>query len=236
MSNDKSDLCKYHFGRTEANWRGGRTSNATKMDQPSHGGRVSRAGRRLRSVGEWWREPRRTGPSNEESGRRAEAAQPKNAGWLPAFEKTLVGSGPRPGGIRKHRGRNRLSRRLVPGAGFIRCAPVDGNQNSTTFGQGTDAPAPLDVMSPQLRTPCNNNVDALASALRAQKMQDDTSTTPTRRVLNINSSSSSSSMSISGTRSRAVETTPTPNGSSFLPVSSAGAALCPQTRHWPNGV
>lgn len=200
------------------------------MDPQGQGGRVSRAGRRLRSVGEWWREPRRSAQNDDDSGRRTESARPKNAGWIPAFEKTLIGSGPGPAGIKKHRSRNRLARKLVPGAGFIRCVPAQGKSYLNMFGQDADEPSPLDAKSPQLHTPCHYDADALASALRAQKMQDDTGTTPTRRVLNIYSSPSPSSKSNSETQSMTVtvETASKPSISGFLPLSSAGADLRPQ--------
>lgn len=236
-----SHLANRNFCEPSTGWEAGRRrdkndANEAKMDRQGHGGRVSRAGRRLRSVGEWWREQRLIAPDHDDTERPTERPPSKNAGWVPAFQKTLIGSGPRPAGIRKHRNRNRLTRKLVPGTGFIRCAPENGNVSSKTLGQGADAPTPQDAMSPQLRTPSYYDADALASALRAQKMQDDTGPTPTRRILNIYSSPSSSSKSDSEMASMPLEKVAKPSSSGFPKLSKTGEDFHRKAMHLTDGV
>jgi hypothetical protein len=156
------------------------------------GTRVSRAGRKIRSVGEWWREPRHHRNGHKVGNQEGLAVvgggdRGDTAGWVPAFRKTLHGSGTSKQSIAKRRTVRRFARRLVPGSSFIRCQKV-------ATEAGHDPPvAPNAVLpaaaSPRPQSPCVRSHDVLASAMRVSTMEEDLRATPTRRVLQVSASS-----------------------------------------------
>lgn len=154
--------------------------------------RVSRAGRILRSVGEWWREPgHRIDQSimggNEGNGE-SDQEQFKDAGWIPAFHKTFVGSGNPKENRTKRRAIRRFAKRLAPGASasFIRCNSV----------------APRDPVAEEMeqrgncetmpKSPDLQYQDVLSSAIRAASICEQQGTPTRRRLLEVSPSSESS--------------------------------------------
>lgn len=158
--------------------------------------RVSRAGRILRSVGEWWREPRRellktaweekTGPEYQDD------IAYDDAGWIPAFQKTCKGSGPLRDNKPKRRIARRLVKRLVPGANFIKC---DMAVPPAAIPHGTDETNREGTlpMSPTLHCP-----NFLTSAMRVASIQPNR--TPTRRRILDTTPSAESGCSTNDTR------------------------------------
>jgi hypothetical protein len=167
------------------------TERTCELDhsETKHDGRISRAGRRLRSVGEWWREPRNgklRGRNYDTS--QATTKQPSDAGWVPAFHKSVAGSGPRCKVIAKKRSLHNFAKRLVAGSSFIRCESLIAEEEANSKKEHSE-PFRLSDLSAAPKTPCLKDADILASAMRASHMQDDTSATPIRRVLHVSASS-----------------------------------------------
>lgn len=153
-------------------------SNHSERAAPKVTRRVSRAGRTLRSVGEWWRE--KPGRSKAVVADTLEAA-----GWVPAFSKTVEGSGKRLLGIKKKKKLGKMARRLLPGASFIRC-----DQSKKEKTEASNIPTTA-MSSPSPQSPRLGGFSALACAMRAANVRDFPLDTPTRRVLDVAASSSS---------------------------------------------
>lgn len=166
-------------------------SNRSESAAPQVTRRVSRAGRTLRSVGEWWREK----PGRNKT---LVADTHEDAGWVPAFSKTVEGSGKRLLGIKKKRKLGKMVRRLVPGASFIRC---DQSKKEKTVASNEPTTA---MTSPSPQSPRLGDFSALACAMRATNVRDFPIDTPTRRVLDV-AASSSSGVAFATDRDRADE-------------------------------